>query len=84
MSPVFPHLTVYSPGETQAHGHQDVWVRVFIGNSFHKRKKLKTCRMSFSIKMDKDIAVNSYDGIKINEPNKSNTDRKVHSVSSPR
>lgn len=40
--------------------------------------------MSFNIKMDKEIAVNSYDGIKINEPNKRNTDRKVHSVISLR
>ena len=40
--------------------------------------------MSFSIKMDKEIADYFYDGIKMNEPKKRNSDRNVHSMISLR
>jgi len=40
--------------------------------------------MSFSIKMDKEIAEYFYDGIKMNKPKKLNGDRNVHSMISLR
>ena len=71
---------VYTPGETHAHGHQDVCTRIFTGSTFHKRQKLQTSQMSFSIKMDKEIVVYSYDGVKLNKVSKHNTDRKLHDM----